>query len=134
MYTAQRRVQFHQTDAAGLMHFASFFTMMEEAEHELLRSLDMSVVLDDECGRISFPRVSASCDFSRPIHFEDLVDIEVSVQRLGKKSVTYEFRFKHNGQEVARGLMTSVCCQIDQEPPQSIAIPQRIVEKLSIHM
>jgi 4-hydroxybenzoyl-CoA thioesterase/acyl-CoA thioester hydrolase len=38
-----RRVEFRDTDAAGIMHFSTFFNRMEEAEHELLRTLGTSV-------------------------------------------------------------------------------------------
>ena len=33
-----RRVQFHETDLAGLVHFSIFFRYMEEAEHALWRA------------------------------------------------------------------------------------------------
>ena len=33
-FTATRRVEFRDTDAAGIMHFASFFPLMESVEHE----------------------------------------------------------------------------------------------------
>ena len=34
-FVTTRRVEFCQTDAAGIMHFAAFFELMEQAEHEL---------------------------------------------------------------------------------------------------
>ncbi len=72
-----RRVEFSDTDMAGIVHFASFFRFMEGAEHEFLRSVGLSVVLNWEGVSLGFPRVSASCDFLKPIRFEDVVDIEV---------------------------------------------------------
>jgi acyl-CoA thioester hydrolase len=42
-YRTTRLVEFHDTDMAGIMHFASFFVYMESAEHELLRSMGLSV-------------------------------------------------------------------------------------------
>ena len=58
-YKTTRRVEFRDTDAAGMVHFSVFFVYMEQAEHELLRHLGLSVVLSDESGPISFPRVAA---------------------------------------------------------------------------
>lgn len=130
-YTTTRRVEFHDTDAAGIMHFSTFFTFMEEAEHELLRHLGLSVYLDENGGKISWPRVSASCDFQDSVRFEDEVEISVAIERLGEKSVTYTFQFRHGQREIARGKMTSVCCRIlVDEPPRPIPIPEWIVEKL----
>ena len=58
-YKTTRRVEFRDTDAAGIMHFSAFFTRMEEAEHELIRHIGLSVFDRDEEGTISWPRVSA---------------------------------------------------------------------------
>ncbi len=132
IYNTKRRVEFRDTDAAGIAHFSVFFTMMEEAEHELLRHVGLSVHLHDGEQTISWPRVSASCDFRGAVKFEDEVQIEVRIERLGAKSVTYNFRFRYNGRDIAEGRMTSVCCRLARdEALQSIAIPQQFADKLS---
>ena len=130
-HVVQRRVEFRDTDTAGMAHFSVFFVWMEQAEHEMLRHLGLSVMLSDEQGKLSFPRVAARCDYQRSVKFEQLLDIEVEVVRLGKKSVTYEFTFSEGGRPVASGQTTTVCCRFEQEgTPKSIDIPAWIVEKL----
>jgi 4-hydroxybenzoyl-CoA thioesterase/acyl-CoA thioester hydrolase len=130
-YKTQRRVEFRDTDAARMAHFSVFFVYMEQAEHELWRHLGLSVMLEGEQGLISFPRVGARCDYQRAVKFEDLLDIEVGIVRLGDKSITYEFNFGHDGRPVASGQTTTVCCRFDENgKPQSILIPGWIVQKL----
>ena len=74
------------------------------AQHvEFLRSRGFSVVMSWEGRKISFPRVAASCDYLRPIRFEDVVEITVRLHRLGRKSVTYAFEFLLGGEVIARG-------------------------------
>lgn len=124
-FVTSRRVQFHQTDAAGIIHFSAFVTWMEEAEHELLRQCGLSVLSRDEHGPVSWPRVGLECEFLRPVRFEDAVDVEVCVARLGRTSATYRFTFRHAGEVLARGAMTSVCCRLTaEEPPRKIEIPE----------
>jgi 4-hydroxybenzoyl-CoA thioesterase/acyl-CoA thioester hydrolase len=124
-------VEFHDTDMAGIMHFASFFVYMESAEHELLRSLDLSVHTELDGRKVSFPRVAASCQYTSPAHCEEMLDIAISVTRIGHRSVTYEFRFTHEGREIAHGSMTSVCCWISPgQPPAVRPIPPEMAEKL----
>lgn len=131
-FTTTRRVEFRDTDAAGIMHFSMFFVYMEQAEHQWLRSRGLSVIMHDDDGTISWPRVAASCDYHSAVRFEDVLDITVSIGRLGSKSVTYEFEFTHESRRVAVGEMTSVCCRIVQgQSPQSIAIPATILQKLT---
>jgi 4-hydroxybenzoyl-CoA thioesterase/acyl-CoA thioester hydrolase len=113
------------------MHFSAYFRYMEAAEHELLRSIGLSVYTEIEGAAISFPRVAASCQYVAPVRCENVLDIEVFVQRVGAKSVTYSFRFSRTGKEVASGEMTSVCCRVEHgQPPVSIPIPDEFAEKL----
>ncbi len=126
-----RRVEFCETDAAGIVHFSAYFQYMEQAEHAFLRHLGTSVHAQDEVGTISWPRVSASCDYTGPVRFEDVLDIVVRIERLGSKSVTYEFEFQLQDSIVATGKMTAVCCRITPDnPPESIPIPSWLVEQL----
>ena len=126
-----RRVEFCHTDAAGIAHFAAFFEFMEQAEHELLRSRDLSVFMNDDTGIISWPRVAAKCEYQSAARFEDILEIEVNIARLGEKSITYAFLFRSEGNEVASGEITAVCCRMtDQAPPESIDIPSWFREKL----
>lgn len=129
-YHSQRRVEFRDTDAAGIAHFTAFFNYMEEVEHEFLRSVGLSVISRDAAGVLSWPRVSAQCDYSGAVRFEDVLDIELSIDRIGEKSVTYHFVFQHAGRQVAEGRLTAVCCRIEPEGPRSIPISAEIVAKL----
>ena len=65
----QRRVQFHETDLAGIVHFSWYFKYMEEAEHALWRSVGMSIAPPNP--EFGFPRVNATCDFKAPLKFEE---------------------------------------------------------------
>ena len=128
-FVTTRRVEFSDTDAAGIAHFSAFFRMMEQAEHELLRSVGLSV--HSAADQIGWPRVNAKCDFQSAARFEDLLEIEVRIARLGKTSVTYSHRFLRSGEQLAIGEITAVCCRIREgKPPKPITIPAAMVKKL----
>ncbi|WP_231612238.1 acyl-CoA thioesterase [Novipirellula galeiformis] len=163
MYTTQRRVEFRDTDAAGIVHFSAFFPLMESAEHEMLRSLGISVMPSrsgedrpesafhpaeiasrgqekdlkasdavanspsPSLPHVTWPRVSAHCDYRAAARFEDLLEISVSVLQLGNSSVQYGFRFTRPASPqgadnhgppslpvtlIAEGKLTAVCCQL----------------------
>lgn len=89
-----RRVAFSETDAAGIVHFSHFFRYMEDAEHAMLRDLGLSVhqnIGDDVAG---FPRVSAACDYKKPLRFEEVFTVDVFVAAKTGKAVTYGFTFR----------------------------------------
>jgi acyl-CoA thioester hydrolase len=124
VFRTTRRVEFGDTDMAGIVHFANFFRFMEAAECGFLRSRGLSVKMDWEGQAIGFPRVSATCDYLSPARFEDVLDIAVTIDRLGTKSVTYAFEFTRAEVVIARGKVTSVCCRIDSDHPlEAIDIP-----------
>ena len=131
VFRTQRRIEFADTDAAGIAHFSTYFRLMEEAEHELLRSVGLSVLLRDEEGAISFPRVRAACDYRAALRFEDVTDIDVSIAKIGRSSIEYQFTFSRAGAAIATGEIVAVCCRVSHDaPPVAMAIPEWIAEQL----
>jgi acyl-CoA thioester hydrolase len=131
VFRTTRRVEFADTDMAGIVHFANFFRYMEAAEHEFLRARGLSVAMDWEGEHLGFPRVGASCDFHSPVRFENVVDIEIELAHVGTKSLTFACTFFHERRLVARGQISTVCCRMRPDQPlESIEIPAGIRERL----
>jgi acyl-CoA thioester hydrolase len=117
-FTVTRRVEFSETDLAGIMHFTHFYRWMEICEHEFLRSLGLSVDMEDENGRFGWPRVKTACRFKRPLKFEDEVEVKLSVSEIRDRSIAYSFQFwkKENGEPVkaAVGEAVAACVRFDR--------------------
>lgn len=134
-FRTTRLVEFHDTDMAGIMHFASFFHYMESAEHELIRSLGFSVHVPIDGQTLSFPRVAAACQYSSPARSEEILDIDVSLTKIGSKSLHYHFDFSHDGRDVATGQITSVCCRVEPgEPLVSVPLPEEIKNQMQQYL
>jgi acyl-CoA thioester hydrolase len=112
-FKVTRRVEFSETDLAGIMHFSNFFRFMESAEHSFFRSLGFSVAPGGAGPEAGWPRVHAECHYHAPLRFEDLVEIHLLVTAKKSKALTYQFRFRKlepaPAVEVARGSITVVC-------------------------
>jgi acyl-CoA thioester hydrolase len=121
------RVEFADTDMAGIIHFASYFRYMEVTEHAFFRSLGLSIHPREAEHPVGWPRVHVSCDFKRPLRFEDEVEVHLRVREKREKSLSYEFIFRRvdgePGLEVARGSFTVVCVAVDPETEQMRAVP-----------
>ncbi len=111
-YRCTRVVEFVDTDMAGIAHFTAFFRWMESAETAFLRSRGMSVSGEWQGLQVSLPRVGASCDFVKPVRFGDEVNVALSVEKVGRSSVTYAFDFTKGDEPVARGRITAVFCKV----------------------
>lgn len=131
-YTTTRRVEFADTDLAGIVHFSVFFRYMESVEVEFLRSRGLSVKLTWEGMPIGFPRVSASCEYQKPATFEDELTVKLRLEGVGRKSLTYSFEFTRNGDPIAQGRTVCVCCRVlEDRSLESIELPESLRERLA---
>jgi YbgC/YbaW family acyl-CoA thioester hydrolase len=119
-----RRIEFAETDMAGIVHFSNFFKMMEAAEHAFFRSLGFSIHSHQDGTTIGWPRVSASCDYQRPLRFEEEVEIHLLVEEVRSRSIRYQFIFRKpaDGAEIARGKISAVCATVEKATGKLIAI------------
>ena len=132
-----RTVEFHQTDAAGFVHFSNFFTYMEEAEHAFLDSLGIPVYVKERDGWRGWPRIRASCNYQSPLRFQDKFEIELQTLEIGPNSIRYGFRFlkimdENQKKKVAEGEMTSIYARknLSDDEIEPIPIPQDILHKI----
>ncbi len=118
---------------AGIVHFAEFFRWMEEVEHDFMRSLGVDVFHTHDGQVYTWPRVAASCDFFRPVHFDDNVEHHLRVERLGKKSITYSMQLLRGNEVCARGQITAACCiRGDDDALTAVEIPPFIADKIQV--
>jgi acyl-CoA thioester hydrolase len=129
------RVEFADTDMAGIVHFASFFRYMEATEHAFFRSLGLSIHTRIDGSSIGWPRVRAVCEYSSPLRFEDEVEIHLRVREKKSKSLTYDFAFrKRDGEAIARGSLTVVCVAMDAQTGtmKAVPIPNLIADRIEV--
>lgn len=130
-----RRVEFVETDMAGIVHFSSFYIWMEQIEHDFFRTQGLSIVRHLEDGStIGWPRVSAQCRFESPARYEDILTVRLTVQRIGVKSLTFDVVFRNSERVIARGSMKTVCCIVRPgHGLESIEIPEEYRRKIEEH-
>jgi len=135
-FKATRRVEFSETDMAGIMHYSNFFRFMETAEHAFFRSLGFSIMTGQVDPPVGWPRVHAECDYKAPLRFEDEVEIHLLVSEKRSKALSYLFKFnKLDGGppvEVARGSLTVVCVRHDGGQMTACTIPKPVADKIQV--
>jgi acyl-CoA thioester hydrolase len=134
-FTIQRRVEFSETDMAGIMHYSNFFRFMETAEHAFYRSLGYSVVMSHLDPPLGWPRVHAECDYYKPLRFEDLVEVRMLIKEKKPKALTFVFRFfkiNESREEVARGSLTVVCVAHQDGTMRAVDMPKEISERIEV--
>lgn len=90
----KRRIAFHETDAAGVVYFANYFHLAEEAETHAMASLGSIVTRDGYL----YPRVHAEADYLVPLRFFDEVAVHCYIVRIGSSSIHWKFDIFHEEQ------------------------------------
>lgn len=128
-FAYRRRVNFHETDLAGIVHFSWYFRYIEEAEHALWRAAGLSI--DRPGSDIGWPRVSASFDFRNPLRFEEEFDVLVTIDTATRRTLQYSFTVVRGETVIGRGRMTSVCVRkLGDGTMHAMTTPPEIVERL----
>jgi len=128
-YHYRRRVQFADTDSAGVVHFSWIVKYMEEAEHALWREAGLSISPAD--GIVGYPRVALSVDFSAPLYFEEEFDVHVRIEAITRRTIKYAHTIRRGDTVVATGTMTAACVRKVPAPMKAIEIPADVLAKLA---
>lgn len=123
------RVTWADTDAAQVVHFSRFFVYVERAEEEFYRSLGFSFT-DLRKKGFWLPRVEAFCQYRKPARFDDMLEVELTVEELKEKSVKLGFNIsnKEKVELLATGYLVVVTA--DRNTGKATPIPKEIVDKL----
>lgn len=135
-FRIERRVEFSETDMAGIVHYTNFLRYMESAEHAFFRSLGFSIAPGGP-DAVGWPRVHVDLDFRRPLRFEDTFEVELFVKEKRERSLVYTFIFRKTNagpvHEVARGNLAVACIRKNAEGAMnSVPIPAEIAAKIEV--
>jgi acyl-CoA thioester hydrolase len=117
------RVRFHECDPQGVVFNAHYFAYFDVALTEMWRAAFGSYqsVVDDGTDVVV---VEASATYRAPARFDDEIDIELTVARLGTTSMTTETAIRRDGQLLVEGRLVHVF--VDPATMAKQTIPDRV--------
>ncbi len=134
LFDYPRSVHFHETDAAGIIHFSNFFCYAAEAEQACFQELEIPSFNQGEI----WVRVHASCDYHHPVTFQDQLVIRLEEWELGKSSISYEFQVildNEEGNQIDEQVLIAtgkiIIVRYDKENDKSIPLSDDIRQKLT---
>jgi len=130
-YRWRARIRFVDTDASQRIHYTAMFRHFEAAEHDFLDAIGCPYTHPD-FREVSFPRVHVECDFFSEIRYDDAIEIELTVDRVGTSSFTMQFSTSVGARPAAKGRITVV--SIDRHTQRSCPLPERLAECLRGHL
>lgn len=136
-HTSTRRIEFSETDMAGLVHFSNYFRYMETAERDFFESIGLDLISSKPGELVGWPRARAECKFVAPLRFGDTIEIHLAVKAIKDRSIDYQFRIfskQKDGHRVqaAKAQITTILTQLDETGElQSIEIPPEVRSRIT---
>ena len=104
----QVRVIFGDTDQMGVVYYANYLRWFEGARAAYLREHGLSGRDLTELG-VSFPVAEAHCKYRRPAHYEDLLDVDITLPEMGRAQVRFAYRVLRGEELLADGWTVHAC-------------------------
>jgi acyl-CoA thioester hydrolase len=125
-FSAKTRVGFSDTDAQGVVYYGRYMPYFDLARVEYLRSLEL---LGDGNERRQFAMRAMKVEYHAPARFDDAIEIDVRVSRIGTTSVTFEFAAYLEGEVLAvTAEQTAVLVDLDERT--SCPVPDSFRERI----
>ena len=107
VFVHRLRVRFHECDPQGVVFNAHYFSYFDVALTEMWRAAFGSYanVVQDGTDVVV---VEAGAKFRAPARFDDEVDVELAIERLGSTSMTMAAAVRRDGQLLVEGRMVHV--------------------------
>lgn len=125
IFTASSQVRMYDTDAAGILYFASQFRFAHDAIEGFMSELGVSFQTLSKEKKFTFVVVHAEADYFFPLVVGDVLDVQLIVESIGTTSFTlFSQIFKKN--QTLVGTVKTVHVTLDKESKKKIPIPQEL--------
>ena len=109
------RVIFGDTDQMGVVYYANYLRYFESARAALMRHLGLSGKDLVRLG-VQFPVAEASCRYRKPAHYEDLLEVDITVTELGLARVCFSYVVRRGDDVIAQGSTMHACIDASGRP------------------
>jgi 4-hydroxybenzoyl-CoA thioesterase len=110
MFKTSILVRFGDLDAAGIAYYPNLVNFLHEAFEDFFAGHVGRPYPEAFRDGLGFPTVRVEMEFLSPVHYGDHVDIDVTVERVGRSSVQIRYEGSVGGRPVfrARNVMVAV--------------------------
>ena len=126
---AEVRVRFADTDAQGVVYNGTYFTYLEVGRVEFFRHLNL--LHNPEFSAEYEPYVvENACRYRKPAFFDDIIDIYVKINEVGRTSLTFHYALYARQRDELIAVAYTVLVLVDPTTKK----PKSISEKYRRHL
>ncbi|HXY85595.1 MAG TPA: thioesterase family protein [Gaiellaceae bacterium] len=128
-FSAQTRVGFSDTDAQGIVYYGRYLPYFDLARVEYHRNLDL-LGMEVGAGGLEFVMRACTIEYLAPAVFDDVVDVDIRIARIGRTSVSYELAAYRSKDDVLMVKATQTVVLVDLDERKACAIPDAYREAI----
>ena len=125
VHVLRHRVEWGETDAAGIVFYPNYFRWMDRATHEFFRASGRAVV-SMLTGGYAVPLVSASANFKRALRYDEQIEIVTRVSEIRTRSFTLSHEMRRAGETVADGSEVRLWARVEAGVVEAARIPDDV--------
>jgi len=129
----RRHVRFEDVDAAGIVFFARYLNMCHEAMESFFSDVEGGYAALVMERKIGLPAVNVEVDYTAPLRYGDVVDIETDITHIGNSSCTLRYRCYRAESRVQVAHIRHTCVVCELAGPSKIPIPSDVLAILKQH-
>jgi acyl-CoA thioester hydrolase len=116
----QRRVRFHETDAMGVVHHASYLLYLEDARVDLLRELGRPYSTLRDVDRIEFAVIGLELSYRVPLQFDELFVVHAGLSEVRRASFSLSYVLERDGETVLDGRTRHAALEVGTHRPTRV--------------
>jgi acyl-CoA thioester hydrolase len=124
------RVRYAEVDFQGIVYFAHYATYFDVAIHEFFRSLPYDYTGIRRTTGTDFNIVRSVVEYRRPLRFDQAFEVEVTLGRIGRTSLTFTPAVWVAGEAEPRATGEVVWVHADQTSMRAAPLPEELLALL----
>jgi acyl-CoA thioester hydrolase len=124
------RARYSEVDYQGIVYFAHYATYFDVAIHEFFRALPYDYTAIRSTTGTDFNIVRSLVEYRRPLRFDEAFEVEVSLGRIGRTSLTFAPAIRVEGEVEPRAKGEVVWVHADQTTMCAVPLPVELLELL----
>ena len=127
VYRQSVPIDFGDADIAGILYFPRLFHLCHVVMEGFVKE-SLGVHYAELMGsrNVGFPTVHTEADWVKPLPYGNDVDVELTVRKLGTRSIHFRWRFRLSGEDEVRAEARSTTVVVLMDRFESVPIPDDV--------
>lgn len=124
------RVNWGDTDKAGIVYYPNYFKWFDIAGHQFFRSIGLSPALLEKERGVILPLMDVQCTFVKPLNYDDVLTIKTEVSEIHNKVLKLNHEIYCGSDKTCYGHEVRGWVKNIDGDYKAVPIPKDVVAKL----